>query len=135
MLKITFENTWFENLTLVDIKSFFKDNFQANPEIIDMHKIDNNSVLEVKCTDISDNSEFIIYMGEYGFYDLNKNDKFIFNPMIENCDYATQTFNLVNLLSKRNKGILINNKSYNETMLDFHNNAIAQLKKEEEIEL
>ena len=130
-MRLNLENTWFAKLNAGDLINYFYDNFQASPRIIDMHTFDNNSVLEIECTDLTDNSKFIIYMGEYGFYDLNNNDIFEFNPLVKNSDYESQTINLAILLYESNKGFLINNKNYNEYFVDFHKNKIIEFEKED----
>lgn len=127
VMKVSFKNTWFETLTLEDFLNFFAENFQAEPKIVNMHKNKGNVVLQIECVSMEDEKIFTIFMGEYGFYHLNKNNRLEFNPMVETNKFYSQTVNLVKLLSERNKRDLINNKFYNELMVDIHQKAIEEM--------
>lgn len=127
VMKVSFKNTWFETLTLEDFLNFFAENFQAEPKLVNIRRMDGNSVLEVECVNLINEEVFTIFMGEYGFYTLNRYNRLEFNPMEETNKLYTQTINLVKLLSERNRSGLINNKFYNEHMVDFHEKALEEM--------
>lgn len=122
-------NNWFSQLSFLDVINFYRKHFNAKIEIKDMQINQSSTIFEVHCKNTTTGEKTIVFMGEYGFYDLNEYNEFVFNSIFADCKYKTQTMDLVNLLKEKNKNTLLKDRTYPEAFMEYHTMQANMLKK------